>query len=75
MACNVHIVATDIGDISLMLKKYNGSLAAPDNAEELGEKIMLKLENNSRPDYSEDAKNFDWKILSEKLNDIIKNLK
>ncbi|HLC62407.1 MAG TPA: glycosyltransferase family 4 protein [Candidatus Nanoarchaeia archaeon] len=75
MACNVHIVATDIGDVSLMLKKYNGSLAAPDNAEELSEKIMLKLENNSRPDYSEDTKNFDWRILSEKLNEILKNLK
>src|SRR3989344_1519285 len=75
MACNVPIVATDIGDVSLMLKKYNGSLATPDNSEELGEKIMLKLENNSRPDYSEDTKNFDWKILSEKLNEILKNLK
>jgi len=74
MACNVHIVATDIGDVSLMLRKYNGSLAAPGNAEELSEKIMLKLENNSRPDYGEDTKNFDWKILSEKLNKILNDL-
>ena len=74
MACNVPIVATDIGDVSLMLKKYKGSLAAPDNVEELSEKIMLKLENNTRPDYSEDVKNFDWKILSQKLDDILKKL-
>ena len=75
MACNVHIVATDIGDVSLMLRKYRGSLAAPDNAEELSEKIMLKLEDNSRPDYSEDVRNFDWRLLSEKLNDVLKDLK
>lgn len=75
MACNVPIVATDIGDVSLMLKKYQGSLAAPDNAEELSEKIMLKLENKTRPDYSEDVKSFDWKVLSEKLNEILKSIK
>ena len=75
MACNVPIAATDVGDVSLMLKKYNGSLAVPDNSEELSEKIMLKLESNARPDYSEDVKNFDWKILSEKLNEILKNIK
>ena len=75
MACNVPIVATDIGDVSLMLKKYKGSLASPGNVDDFSEKIMLKLESNSRPDYSEDTKNFDWKILSEKLNEILKNLK
>ena len=75
MACNVPIVATDIGDVSLMLKKYKGSLATPDNAEELSEKIMLRLESDSRPDYSEDVKNFDWRLLSEKLNGIISSLK
>lgn len=75
MACNVHIVATSIGDVSLMMKKYKGSLAAPDNSDDLSEKIMLKLEDNTRPDYSEDVKNFSWKLLSQKLNDILMALK
>ena len=75
MACNVHIVATDIGDVSQMLKKHNGSLASPDNADDFSEKIMLKLENSTRPDYTEDVKNFDWRLLSHKLNGIIVNIK
>ena len=75
MACNVPIVATDVGDVSLILKKYKGSLAVPNNAEEFSEKIMLKLESNARPDYSEDVKNFDWNILSERLNEILEKLK
>jgi len=75
MACNAHIVATDIGDVSLMLKKYKGSLAAPDDSEELSEKIMLKLEDSSRPDYSEDVIKFDWKLLSKRLDGILKSLK
>ncbi|HLC60515.1 MAG TPA: glycosyltransferase family 4 protein [Candidatus Nanoarchaeia archaeon] len=75
LACNVPIVATDIGDVSFMLKKYNGSLASPGNVDDFSEKIMLKLENNSRPDYGEDVINFDWKKLSEKLNKILKDLK
>ena len=75
MACNVHIVATDVGDVSLMLGKYKGSLASPGNAEELCEKIMLKLEDSSRPDYSGDVKGFGWRMLSQRLNNILKSLK
>ena len=75
MACNAHIVATDIGDVSLMLKKYKGSLAAPDDSEELSEKIMLKFEDSKNPDYRKDIKEFDWKVLSKKLNIILSNLK
>lgn len=70
MACNVPIVATRIGDVAMLLKKYKGSLCEP-NAEDMSKKIMDKLEKNKRVDYSRDVKRFDWKILAEKLNNIL----
>ena len=75
MACNVPIVATDIGNVSLLLKKYKGSLCKPDDADDLSMHLIKKLEENGRVDYSRDLKRFDWKILSQKLNEILKNVK
>ena len=71
MACQVPIVATNVGDVGLILKKYKGSLCQPDDADGLAKKIIVKLKNYERIDYSQDLKNFDWKILAENLNNIM----
>lgn len=71
MACKVPIVATDIGDVSLMLKKYPGSLCKPD-AYDMATKIIGKLKNYKRVDYARELKGLDWKVLSKKLDKIIK---
>lgn len=71
MACKVPIVATDMGDVSLMLKKYPGSLCRPDSYD-MATKIIGKLKNYKRVDYEKELKSLDWKVLSNKLNKIIK---
>ena len=73
MACNVPIVATDVGDVSILLKKYKGSLCKPD-VTDLSEKILEKLEDEQKVDYSKDVKNFKWEILADKLDKIIVTL-
>ncbi len=71
MACKVPIVATHIGDVSLMLKKYPGSLCRPD-AYDMATKIIGKLKRYERVGYAKELKGLDWKVLSKKLNKIIK---
>lgn len=72
MACRVPIVATNIGDVSILLQKYRGSLCNPD-ADDMSKKIIGKLEDYKRVDYSEVLKRFDWKVLGERLNKILMN--
>jgi|TARA_B100001964_G_scaffold200647_1_gene227872 glycosyltransferase involved in cell wall biosynthesis len=71
MACNAPIVATDVGDVSLLLRKYKGSLCKPDDSEDLANKIISKLKENKRVDYSKDMRNFTWEKLAKKLDKII----
>lgn len=75
MACNVPIVATDVGDVSFLLKKYNGSLCKPNDADDLAEKLIIKLKENKKVDYKKDLKNLEWKVLSKKLDKILWSLK
>ena len=71
MACKVPIVATEVGDMSLLLKKYAGSLCKPGDAFDLSKKILAKLNRYKRIDYSEDIKKLSWEVLAEKLNKIM----
>ena len=74
MACQAPIVATDIGDMSLILKKYGGSICKPDDANDLSKKIIAKLENNNKKvDYGKDLKQLTWENLAERLNKILTN--
>ena len=71
MACKVPIVATDIGDMSLILKKYYGSICKPEDADVLSKKIIAKLKNNKKVDYGKDLKHLTWKNLAVNLNKIL----
>ena len=71
MSCKVPIVATNIGDVSLMLKNYSGSLCRPDPYD-MATKIIGKLKSYKRVDYSKELKGLDWKVLSKKLDKMIK---
>ena len=71
MACNAPIVATDIGDVSLLLRKYKGSLCKPNDSVDLADKIISKLKENKKVDYSKDIKNLTWEKLAKKLDKII----
>ena len=75
MACNVPIVATDVGDVSKLLKKYEGSLCKPDDAFDLAKKIMAKVQLDGRVNYRKDLREFDWRILSMKMEKIINNIR
>ena len=73
MAINLPIVATNLGDVTLLLKNYKGSLCQPDNADDLSEKILAKLNYGKKSDYGKIVKNFEWKILAKKLNNVLKS--
>ena len=71
MACKVPIIATDVGDVSLMLKSYPGSLCRPNDVDDMAEKIISMLENYRRVDYGRELRKLDWKVLSGKLEKIL----
>ncbi len=71
MACKVPIVASSIGDKSLLLKKYDNSLCKPDDAIDLSKKIMSKLISPKKADYSKILKKLTWEYLAIKLNKLI----
>src|SRR3989338_9161559 len=48
MAMGLPIVATDVGDVSLMLKKYPNSLCRPNDANDMAEKIISKLKKSGK---------------------------
>ena len=73
MACNVPIVATDVGDVSLMLKKYKGSLCKPNDSRDLSEKIIAKIKKYQRVDYAKSIRNFGWGVLAERLDNILQD--
>ena len=74
MAVGLPIVATKIGDVGILLKKYKNSLCEPNDANDLKEKLILQLEGSRRIDYPE-LNEFDWRILAGKLDRILKEMK
>lgn len=75
MACKIPIVATDIGDVSRVLKKYKGSLCKPNDADDLAEKIIVRLKKGGKVDYSGEVKGRKWEVLAGKLGKILSRLK
>lgn len=73
MACGVPIVATDVGDASLMLKNYHGSLCKPNDADDLAKKIIEKFNITKRTDYGKEIKELKWSFLAKKLDSVLMN--
>tara|TARA_Y100000310_G_scaffold272960_1_gene288208 strand:- start:287 stop:1357 length:1071 start_codon:yes stop_codon:yes gene_type:complete len=71
MACKVPIVATNIGDISKLLKNYEDSLCTP-NSRSLADKIIKNF-NKNKVNYNI-IKKYNWKNLSRKLDSILRNI-
>ncbi len=74
MAMGLPIVATDVGDVSLLLKKYPGSLCTPNDAEDMAEKIISRLKKPGKVNYSSDVKKLEWEVLAKKVEGIISKL-
>lgn len=71
MACGVPIVATGIGDVSLVLKKYPGSLCMPNDAKDLAEKIIMQLGKGRKVNYGEEVWSRNWSALAGKMDKIL----
>ncbi len=75
MACKAPIVATDIGDVSLVLKKYPGSLCRPNDVNDLAKKIIAQLGENRKVNYGKEVESRKWGALADKIDKVISQLK
>ena len=67
MAAGIKIVATDIGDASLILADFKNSLCKPNDKYDMASKILKALSTSARPDYGSILKILEWKNISKKL--------
>ena len=74
MACNIPIVATNIGDISKLLSKHKDSLCKPNNINDMANKIRIQL-NKYRINYRKAAMSNTWSSIAKKLDKILKQIK
>ena len=70
MACNVPIVATNIGDVGKLLSTYKNSLCKPNDASDMADKIKIQL-NKNRINYRKIAIDFTWSNISKKFDSIL----
>lgn len=71
MAAGIPIVATEVGDASLILSDFRSSLCKPSDKYDMAAKISKLLLSSAKPDYSKILKNLEWRNLSKKLLKII----
>ena len=71
MAAGLPIVATNIGDSSLILSDYRDNLCKPDDGHDMAEKLIYALKSNKKRNYGSLLKNMAWKSLSKKLEKAI----
>lgn len=67
MACNCPIVATDVGDIREVIDGTEGCFITSFGPEDVADKIKLALQFNSRTNGREKIKDFDNKLIAEKV--------
>ncbi|MBN4049039.1 glycosyltransferase family 4 protein [archaeon AH-315-M20] len=72
MYVDLPIVATKIGDASVILSKFNDSLCKPNDKYDMADKIMKKLNGKAKINYSRILKKLTWNYLANKLESIIK---
>ena len=71
IASNLPIVATALGDSSIMLSKFKNSLCKPNDKYDMAEKLIYALKRNKKVNYSSLLRNLTWEALSKKLNRIM----
>jgi teichuronic acid biosynthesis glycosyltransferase TuaC len=71
MSCNRPVVATRIGDVGRLLKRFDKLLCNPNDSDDLHKRIMDALKID-KINYREDIKNLTWIKLSEKLSNILR---
>ena len=71
MACNVPIVATDVGDVGRLLSPFNGSLCFPDSRESMKKAIKRQLKK-SHINYREAVMKSAWGAIAKELDKVLK---
>ena len=71
MACNMPIVATNVGDVGILLRKHKGVLCRPNDKKDMMDKIKGQL-NKKNISYRKDALKNSWDNIAENLNKILK---
>lgn len=71
MAVGLPIVATNIGDASIILSEYKYSLCRANNQYDMANKIIKKLNMKDRVNYGKIVNNLRWESLARKLDKII----
>jgi len=71
MAAGLPIVATNIGDSSLILSDYRDNLCKPNDRHDMAEKLIYALKSSKKRNYGSLLKSMAWKSLSKKLEKII----
>ena len=70
MACNRPIVATELGDVGILLKNFKESLCKEGDKKDMMEKIKLQL-NAKRVDYRKAAMKNSWDNIALKLDVVL----
>ena len=71
MACNKPIVATRVGDVSMILKKFPDSLCKPNDKGDMKDKIKRQLKINKK-NYRKSAEKNSWSNIASKLSGILR---
>ncbi len=74
MACNVPIVATDVGDVGRILSTFKGSLCLPDSEESMKNAIKNQLKKKSI-NYRKAVMKNTWDTISKELEKVLKTVK
>ncbi|MEK6984311.1 MAG: glycosyltransferase family 4 protein [Nanoarchaeota archaeon] len=71
MACNVPIVATNVGDTGLFLSKFKDSVCKENDEKDIAEKIKIQL-GKGRVSYRKDAMKNTWENIASRFDKVLK---
>jgi glycosyltransferase involved in cell wall biosynthesis len=76
MAVNTPIVATDVGDMRIVLNEFPNSVCNVDDVNDMSKKIIkqIQLKIDKKLDYRKKAQQFTWKQLSDKMLHILERI-
>ena len=71
MACNVPVVATNVGDVGIFLRQFKQSLCRQNDKRDMMEKIKKQL-NNKKISYRPAAMKNSWERIASKLDNALR---